>query len=1007
MSDAPSAPDPDEQKALDELRSLLVGEQDEKIVRLERRIEDPAANLKTVSEVLPEAVRLRNESDDKLTRAMAPSVDEVIRESVRRRPKVLADALFPIMGPAIRKSIVDTLQRFVQSLNQALEHSLSPQSFKWRLEAWRTGRPFAEIVLSRTLLYRVEQVFLIHGETGLLLHHIAIPEIDTEDSDMVSGMLTAIQDFVRDSFGGDDGEGPGLRSAKVGELTLWAESGPAALIALVIRGTPRESLREGMHEVLEELHLTHGEAMADFEGDAAPFADTEPSLETLLIQQGQQVQEQKAEKKKSRLIPALGLALGLLLAAWIFFAVRDRLRWRDFLADLDSAPGIVLTESDRGERRLRGLRDPLAADPEALFRRHFDEDEDYDGRFGRFDSTDTEIVIKRARKLLELPDEVEASLTFEGGILSASGAAKTADLIAASQRAKDIPGVIDVDFRAVRRPDADVQAARAELFERLRAEEGVVLLDSPNLVTTDAVEVLVDPALLESLRERLGGSSEEGLLKRADLTLRWRAFRSESAVAWRARVTRAMGWPEGLEVQDDAGRLVFRGAAAARWVARLRGDASLAAADRPLDFSQASIVVDPLGAAWAAFVQTLRGTPGIVVSEASVVHDDRDPRVVRGFRDPLAEDPQALARAEGFEADFESAFAPHVSTEPRIVGRRFQTSFSPPATLEFEVDAAGTLVLRGEVTRSWWDSVREAAAAIPGLRRVDITALQIVEPVRPLEESWKILRTALDAEPGFRVETFERAGENLRLEGRRDALARPLSALLADAGVGSREVLPLLRDYVSSHPVIALRRARRLLNPPESVVLEMRGTTLVARGDAPIAWRRRVEKEAGSIAGIDGADVRGLRDLDRRQLERRLEGLAARVVVFGDGKTAVAASQDAELDAVAEELQQIIALADPLGVKVKLEVLGFPDRFDAARAPSYADDPDYYRDRSRVALDRAAAVKRRLVEGTRVLRDRLSAVGANERSWRSIEEGALARRLGPSVVFRGSIVPKK
>ena len=114
----------DEERALDELRELLVGDQREKIDRLQQRIDDPEEKLKTVSEVLPEAVRLRGERDDKLTRAMAPSIDEVIRESVKRRPKVLADALFPVMGPAIRKSIVDTLQRF----------ALRPKIFRRRRE---------------------------------------------------------------------------------------------------------------------------------------------------------------------------------------------------------------------------------------------------------------------------------------------------------------------------------------------------------------------------------------------------------------------------------------------------------------------------------------------------------------------------------------------------------------------------------------------------------------------------------------------------------------------------------------------------------------------------------------------------------------------------------------------------------------------------------------------------------------------------------------------------------
>ena len=60
----------------------------------------------------------------------------------------------------------------LESLNTTLEHSLSWRSLRWRLDARRTGKSFAEIVLLNTLVYRVEQVFLIHRPSGLLLQHL-------------------------------------------------------------------------------------------------------------------------------------------------------------------------------------------------------------------------------------------------------------------------------------------------------------------------------------------------------------------------------------------------------------------------------------------------------------------------------------------------------------------------------------------------------------------------------------------------------------------------------------------------------------------------------------------------------------------------------------------------------------------------------------------------------------------------------------------------------------------
>lgn len=200
------------------LRHLLLGEEQRQLRELSGRLTTEDRRADDVSEVLAESFRRVTDSDD-LVRAMAPSFGRSFGECVAAEPEIIADAVSPIIGPAIRQSIARTLQTMVQSTNQALEMSLSPQGLRWRLEAWRTGKSFGEVVILHTLAYRVQQVFLIHRKTGLLLHHVADSNsIDGgADSDMVSGMLTAIQDFVNDSFGEQDGD---LDSVRVGDHTI-------------------------------------------------------------------------------------------------------------------------------------------------------------------------------------------------------------------------------------------------------------------------------------------------------------------------------------------------------------------------------------------------------------------------------------------------------------------------------------------------------------------------------------------------------------------------------------------------------------------------------------------------------------------------------------------------------------------------------------------------------------------------------------------------------------------
>src|SRR5215470_1442498 len=159
-----------------ELREILVGPERKRLRDLQARLDDPHSQTKLVSNVLADAISLRAD-DPHLNRALSPAVERAINNSVRRNAKPLADALFPVMGPAIRKAISHALAAMVQSLNQALEQSLSWRAIRWRIDAWRTGKPFSEIVLLHTLLYRVEQVFLIHRQTGLLLLHVTAPSV--------------------------------------------------------------------------------------------------------------------------------------------------------------------------------------------------------------------------------------------------------------------------------------------------------------------------------------------------------------------------------------------------------------------------------------------------------------------------------------------------------------------------------------------------------------------------------------------------------------------------------------------------------------------------------------------------------------------------------------------------------------------------------------------------------------------------------------------------------------
>ena len=417
-----------------ELRSLLLAPEQTQLGELRQRLDHLVIHAKDISRVLPDAVALRGEKDPPLSNALAPYVENGFIAAVRKSPQTIVDAIAPIMGPAIRQAITRALQSMTQSLNRSLDESLSIRGLRWRLEAWRTGRPFAEVVLLHTLRYRVEQVFLIHRKTGLLLHHVATESAAVQDQHLVSGMLTAIQDYVRDSFGATRDEM--LDQLQVGEWTVWIEHGSHAYMAAVVRGTPPTSLRQDIRDVLDDFHVHYAPVLERFTGDATPFHATQGHLEACL-----QAHYDMPPKPGALKFWVLGGVLLLLLTWWGWVTYHAHARWVHLVDQLQAEPGIVVTlaQSTLGGYRLEGLRDPLAKDPTVMIAEAGFDPSVLTAVWSPYYALEPELIVTRAQSILQPPKTVQFHLKDD--TLVATGTASAEWARETKRLALMIPGV--------------------------------------------------------------------------------------------------------------------------------------------------------------------------------------------------------------------------------------------------------------------------------------------------------------------------------------------------------------------------------------------------------------------------------------------------------------------------------------------------------------------------------------------------------------------------------------
>jgi OOP family OmpA-OmpF porin len=441
--------------AFDELRSLLVGPEQRELLELHSHLNDSSQQTQAVAAVLPDAFALKAH-DERLSGAVAPMVEDAIAASVQRNPQPLADALFPVMGPAIRKAIQHALAAMMESFNRSIEHSISWRALRWRWMAWRSGKPFAEVVLLNTLEYRVEQVFLIHAESGLLLQHVALDRQASDDADQISAMLTAIRDFARDSFKG--GAHDTLEALHVGELDVFAEQGPHAVLAAVVRGTAPKSLRTIFQDTLAAVHRRFGPALQSFRGDASAFAAARPLLLDCLVSQARQARPRTVFRPL--LVVALLLAVGL--GVWATLRWRETGRWNTYVGRLQAEPGIAVLSSGRraGRFHVVGLRDPLARDPVELLAGIDLAASDIDSRWEPYQALLAPFVTARAADLLRPPDGV--TLAYRDGTLTASGPASEQWIAESERIAPALAGVRQFHYAG---PDAT-----AELRETIETQ---------------------------------------------------------------------------------------------------------------------------------------------------------------------------------------------------------------------------------------------------------------------------------------------------------------------------------------------------------------------------------------------------------------------------------------------------------------------------------------------------------------------------------------------------------
>lgn len=403
---------------LDELRHIIVGDNSEQLAELKDRIQDVERRTLDVAEVLSPAIDKQVASGNlSLADSLQAPVSMGLKRAIRSEPEEYAEILYPVMAPSIRRAISQAISSMMVTINRTIESATTVQGLSLRYESLRTGIPYAELALLRTILYRVEHLYLIHRETGMAIASLHANDTETLDSDAVSAMFSAIQSFVQDSFSQD--ETSRLTDLKVGEQTVWVAHGARAMLACVIRGDAPESLKSELYDTLDVVRSKFANQIVEYDGDLTHFDGVDDYLRPLLqseLKGAEQVgaDESGAPQSGSRSIGAT--LLSMMLVGLVLFLFAQWFTSKSQVATVEhflrETPGIAATDVywDDGKLVIEGLQDPDAIIPYDTFRSYDIDRDELQFNMIPFRSLEVDMEIQRFRNELDLAEGVQLAV---------------------------------------------------------------------------------------------------------------------------------------------------------------------------------------------------------------------------------------------------------------------------------------------------------------------------------------------------------------------------------------------------------------------------------------------------------------------------------------------------------------------------------------------------------------------------------------------------------------------
>lgn len=137
--------------------------------------------------------------------------------------------------------------------------------------------------------FLVDEAFLVYRDGRLLAHETR--RLSPKDAEVMTGMFTAVQQFVKESFAEEEE----LGSLEIGEHEVLLERGRNVFLAVVIKGAMPRDYRETMNGVIRDIEAQYSSIVESWDGVVSSFSGVKKMLLPLFDAASEGTVERSAE----------------------------------------------------------------------------------------------------------------------------------------------------------------------------------------------------------------------------------------------------------------------------------------------------------------------------------------------------------------------------------------------------------------------------------------------------------------------------------------------------------------------------------------------------------------------------------------------------------------------------------------------------------------------------------------------------------------------------------------